>query len=59
MHLIDLAKSGQPVPATLPPELIPSTKKFSEPEPLIPEAADARKRSESVTSLGKQEQGKY
>eukprot|EP00795_Rhopilema_esculentum_P017568 gene17568-9199_t len=55
MHLIDLAKSGQPVPVTLPNALIPSTKRFNEAEPLVPEVGTetGRPRSESVSSLGK------
>ena len=60
MHLIDLAKSGQPVPVTLPHALIPSTKRFNEAEPLVPEVGleTGRPRSESVSSLGKVDPGR-
>ena len=60
MHLIDLAKSGQSIPVSLPPELIPATKKFStDSEPLVPDvSSDGRRgRSESVSSIGKLEPG--
>jgi len=58
MHLIDLAKSGQSMPATLPPEIIPVAKKFStDSDPQLPDVtADGRRgRSESVSSIGKPE----
>ena len=62
MHLIDLAKSGQSIPATLPPEIIPVAKKFStDSDPQLPDVtADGRRgRSESVSSIGKPEPGIY
>ena len=60
MHLIDIAKSGQPIPVTLPPELIPVSKKFSnEGDASIPDVtSDGRRgRSESISSIGKPEPG--
>ena len=60
MHLIDLAKSGQSIPITLPPELIPVSKKFSvESDPPMQDVtSDGRRgRSESVSSVGKPEPG--
>ena len=60
MHLIDLAKSGQSIPVTLPPELIPVSKKFSTESdpPLQDVTSDGRRgRSESVSSVGKPEPG--
>lgn len=30
MHLVDLAKSGQPLPSLLPPELIPPTLRYAD-----------------------------
>lgn len=61
MHLIELAKSGQSIPTTLPPELIPATKKFvADADPqmgeIMPEGSKGR--SESVSSVGKPEPGK-
>eukprot|EP00794_Sanderia_malayensis_P000125 gene125-736_t len=55
MHLIDVVKSGQPVPTALPQGLIPPGKKFIETETSQPDVAldGARKRSESSSSLGK------
>lgn len=60
MHLIDLAKSGQSLPATLPAELIPATKN-SPPEAeghAQDTASDGKRgRSESISSIGKPELG--
>ncbi len=57
MHLIETVKAGQPVPASLPQNLIPATKKSNEPEPVNDALDIVKKRSESVSSMGKPDAG--
>lgn len=35
MHLVDMAKSGQPLPLTLPTELVPPTQRYANTHDLL------------------------
>ena len=54
MHLIEIGKSGMPLPATLPQELIPPAKRFQQVDTEFKERSDSlnRGRSGSNVSLG-------
>ena len=59
MHLIEVAKTGQVIPASLPSEFTPPGKNSIDPELTKPDLniEGERMRSASVSSLGKMDAG--